>query len=208
MPSICSCRKPEFIYRGGVAHRLCPTFCVAPSRPAFFRSRVPSRNIVCSSRLFGALDGWLASGIICDQTISLDGFYRPVRITPNLSAAAHPLKTTPSPARRWSSTNNVLAPAATICALYKSRWHQLFFKWIESSIRIKQFYRHVGERVEDADLDCRSVYVRRTPPSSRSASTWTPRSTLCYQILSVTLRRKCPYIKLAGDENSGQRLHA
>ena len=37
-------------------------------------------------------------------------------------------------------TNNFSLPAATICALYKSRWQvELFFKWIKQHLRIKQF---------------------------------------------------------------------
>ena len=36
-------------------------------------------------------------------------------------------------------TNNFSLPAATICALYKSRWQvELFFKWIKQHLRIKQ----------------------------------------------------------------------
>ena len=35
-------------------------------------------------------------------------------------------------------TNNFSLPAATICALYKSRWQvELFFKWIKQHLRIK-----------------------------------------------------------------------
>jgi hypothetical protein len=38
-------------------------------------------------------------------------------------------------------TNNFELPAATIAALYKSRWQvELFFKWIKQHLRIKAFY--------------------------------------------------------------------
>jgi IS4 transposase len=38
-------------------------------------------------------------------------------------------------------TNQFGLPAATICALYKSRWQvELFFKWIKQHLRIKQFF--------------------------------------------------------------------
>jgi hypothetical protein len=38
-------------------------------------------------------------------------------------------------------TNQFALPAATICALYESRWQvELFFKWIKQHLRIKQFY--------------------------------------------------------------------
>ena len=37
-------------------------------------------------------------------------------------------------------TNNMALPAATIAALYKSRWQvELFFKWIKQHLRIKRF---------------------------------------------------------------------
>src|ERR1700752_479932 len=37
-------------------------------------------------------------------------------------------------------TNQFGLPAATICALYKSRWQvELFFKWIKQHLRIKRF---------------------------------------------------------------------
>jgi IS4 transposase len=35
-------------------------------------------------------------------------------------------------------TNQFALPAASICALYKSRWQvELFFKWIKQHLRIK-----------------------------------------------------------------------
>lgn len=38
-------------------------------------------------------------------------------------------------------TNNFSLPAATIAALYKSRWEiELFFKWIKQNLRVKTFY--------------------------------------------------------------------
>ena len=61
--------------------------------------------------------------------------------------------------------------------------------------------RHVGERGEDADLDWPSRSTSASP-SSRSASTWTPRSYTLLQILSGTLFEKMPiHQALAGDEN-------
>jgi IS4 transposase len=38
-------------------------------------------------------------------------------------------------------TNQFGLPAATVCALYKSRRQvELFFKWIKQHLRIKQFF--------------------------------------------------------------------
>ena len=68
-------------------------------------------------------------------------------------------------------TNNFSLPAATICALYKSRWQvELFFKWIKQHLRIKQFYGTSENAVKT------QIWLKR--PSN---STWTPRSTLCYR---------------------------
>ncbi len=80
-----------------------------------------------------------STGIICDQTIALNGFYSR-RTTRRICAAF--ASRIPKPARRWSSspTTSTL-PALTICALYKSRWQvELFFKWIKQHLRIKRFY--------------------------------------------------------------------
>jgi len=80
-----------------------------------------------------------ATGVQCDQTVVLDTFY---------SAQGYP-----EPLRRiryYDSerdkrliflTNDFILPAATIAALYKSRWRvELFFKWIKQHLRIKSFY--------------------------------------------------------------------
>ena len=94
-----------------------------------------------------------STGIICDQTISLDGFYTR-QDYPELLRRIR-FKDPESGKTLVFITNNFSLPAATICALYKSRWQvELFFKWIKQHLRIAVL-RHVGERGEDADLDCR-----------------------------------------------------
>ena len=66
---------------------------------------------------------------------------------------------TPSPAALVFITNNSL-PAATICALYKSRWQvELFFKWIKQHLRIKQFYGTSENAVKTQIWIAVSVYV-------------------------------------------------
>ena len=152
----------------------------------------------CSSRLFGA-DG------------SLDRHHlRPDHLPGRLlhpsglprTSAAHPASRTPSPARRWSSiTNNFSLPAATICALYKSRWQvELFFKWIKQHLRIKQFYGTSENAVKTQIWIAVSVYVLVAIVKKRldlDASLYT-----LLQILSVTLFEKMPiHQALAGDEN-------
>ena len=83
MPSICSCRKPEPSTSWIVATRLCPPLCVAPSR-GLLRHACQ----VDAHRVYSAPTD-RSTGIICDQTISLDGFY--TRQLPRTSAA-HPLQ--------------------------------------------------------------------------------------------------------------------
>lgn len=80
-----------------------------------------------------------STGLKCDQTIVLSGFY--------------PSKDYPDKLRRVKYydretnrtltflTNNFNLPAKTITELYKSRWQiELFFKWIKQHLRIKSFY--------------------------------------------------------------------
>ena len=70
------------------------------------------------------------TGVICDQTISLDG---------NDTSQNYPeplrrirFKDLESGKTLVFITNNFSLPTATICALYKSRWQvELFFKWIK-----------------------------------------------------------------------------
>ena len=79
------------------------------------------------------------TGIICDQTISLDGFYTR-QDYPELLRRIR-FKDPESGKTLVFITNNFSLPAATICALYKSLWQvELFFKWIKQHLRIKQFY--------------------------------------------------------------------
>ena len=105
-------------------------------------------------------------------------------------------------------TNNFSLPAATICALYKSRWPvlysrwqvELFFKWIKQHLRIKQFYGTSENAVKTQIWIAVSVYVLVAIVKKRldlDASLYT-----LLQILSVTLFEKMPiHQALAGDEN-------
>ena len=80
-----------------------------------------------------------STGIICDQAISLDG-NDTSRDYPELLRRIR-FKNPESDKTLVFITNNFALPAATICALYKSRWQvELFFKWIKQHLRIKQFH--------------------------------------------------------------------
>jgi hypothetical protein len=80
-----------------------------------------------------------ATGLQCDQTIRLTGFY--------------PSQYYPDKMRRVKFfdkehnqhliflTNNFTIPALTVAEFYKWRWQvELFFKWIKQHLRIKAFY--------------------------------------------------------------------
>ena len=57
-------------------------------------------------------------------------------------------------------TNNMHLPAATIAALYKSRWQiELFFKWIKQHLRIKSFYGTSTNAVKSQIWIAISVYL-------------------------------------------------
>ena len=156
MPSICSCRKPEPSTSWIVAIDFARLY-VLHQAGAFFVTRAKSN--IDAHRVFRRRR--IARPHICDQTISLDG------ITPNFCGAS--ASRTPSPARRWSSSPTTSRPAATICALYKSRWQvELFFKWIKQHLRIKQFYGTSENAVKTrSGLPSRST---SSSPSSRSAT--------------------------------------
>jgi hypothetical protein len=88
-------------------------------------------------------------------------------------------------------TNQFGLPAATICALYKSRWQvELFFKWIKQHLRIKQFFG-TSENDEKPQIwiDV-SVYVLVAIVKKRLALDASLHTLL--QILSVTLFEKMP----------------
>ena len=79
-----------------------------------------------------------AAGVICDQTIALNGFYA----TKDYPEQFRRIRFKDPETRKTLVflTNNTALPAMTIAALYKSRWQvELFFKWIKQHLRIKKF---------------------------------------------------------------------
>src|SRR5450432_4440838 len=102
----------------------------------FFVTRAKS-NMRATRRYSRPVDR--TTGLICDQTIILIGFYsrqgfdRPLRrIKFNDPETGKSLV---------FLTNNFALPAMTIARLYKYRWHvELFFKWIKQHLRIKAFF--------------------------------------------------------------------
>jgi len=78
------------------------------------------------------------AGVICDQAISLNGFYVAKDYPEHLRRVRY--KDPESGKTLVFLSNNTALPPLTIAALYKSRWQvELFFKWIKQHLRIKKF---------------------------------------------------------------------
>jgi len=99
-----------------------------------------------------------STGLRCDQTIMLTGFY--------------PVQNYPDKLRRIKFydaktnklfvflTNNFNLPALTITELYRYRWQvELFFKWIKQHLRIKTFFGTSENAVKTQVWIAVSVYV-------------------------------------------------
>ena len=88
-------------------------------------------------------------------------------------------------------TNQFTLPAATICALYKSRWQvELFFKWIKQHLRIKVFFGTSEIAVKTQICIAISVYLTVAIVKKRldlPGSLYT-----LLQVLSVTQFEKMP----------------
>ena len=117
---------------------------------AFFVTRAKSNTKL--RRIYSApVDR--STGIICDQTIALTGTTSRKDYPEHLRRIR--FKDPETGKTLIFLTNNFALPAATICALYKSRWQvELFFKWITASSD-QEVLRHVRECGEVANLDRR-----------------------------------------------------
>jgi transposase len=130
-----------------------------------------------------------STGVICDQTILLDGFYTKQDFPVQLRRVR--FKDPETDKTLIFLTNQMTFSAATICALYKNRWHvELFFKWIKQHLRIKRFFGTSENAVKTQIWIAVSVYVLVAIIKKRlnlDASLYT-----LLQILSVTLFEKMP----------------
>jgi hypothetical protein len=78
------------------------------------------------------------TGVMCDQTIALNGFYVTKDYPEHLRRIR--FKDLESGKTLVFLTNNTTLPPLMIAALYKNRWQvELFFKWIKQHLRIKRF---------------------------------------------------------------------
>ena len=99
-----------------------------------------------------------STGLKCDQTIVLTGFYSSKDYPEKLRRVRYFDKDTNNDL--IFLTNNFTIPALTVAEFYKWRWKvELFFKWIKQHLRIKSFYGTSENAVKTQIWIAISVYV-------------------------------------------------
>ena len=153
---------------------------------AFFVTRAKSN--LDAHRVYSAPTD-RAAGIIADQTIALDGYATSKDYPVHLRRVR--FRDPEAGKTLVFLTNQFALPAASICALYKSRWQvELFFKWIKQHLRIKQFYGTSDNAVKTQIWIAVSVYVLVAIVKKRLALPTSLYTLL--QVFSVTLFEKMP----------------
>ena len=161
---------------------------------SFFVTRAKS-NLKARRRYSRPVDR--STGLVCDQTVFLTGFY-------SRQGFNRPLRrikfNDPQTGKRLVFlTNNFALDALTIAKLYKSRWQvELFFKWIKQHLRIKAFFGTSENAVKSQIWIAVSVYVLVAIVKKRLALPATLYEIL--QILSLSLFEKTPVNCLFHDD--------
>ena len=134
-----------------------------------------------------------STGVHCDQTIVLDGFYTKKSYPDKLRR----IKFYDSEKNRKFDflTNQFVLPASTIADLYRLRWRvELFFKWIKQHLRIKAFYGTSSNAVKTQIWIAISMYVLVAIIKKRLNLDHSLYTIL--QVLSVTLLEKRPILQV------------
>ena len=133
------------------------------------------------------------TGLICDQTVVLTGFYSAKEYVAPLRRIR--FKDPVTEKTLVFLTNNFILPAITITELYRCRWQvELFFKWIKQHLRIKAFFGTSENAVKTQIWIAISVYVLVAVVKKRlhiEASLYE-----MLQILSLTTFEKIPINQL------------
>jgi transposase len=98
------------------------------------------------------------TGLRCDQTIRLNGFYA----SQDYPAVLRRISFFDAETNKKFIflTNNFALPALTVAQLYKCRWRiEIFFKWIKQYLRIKTFFGTSANAVKTQIWIAISVYV-------------------------------------------------
>jgi hypothetical protein len=157
---------------------------------SFFVTRAKS-NLQVQRRYSHPVDR--STGLICDQTVVLTGFYSRKGFESPLRRIR--FKDPESGKRLVFLTNNFTLAALTITKLYRLRWQiELFFKWIKQHLRIKAFFGTSENAVKTQIWIAVSVYVLVAIVKKRlklSASLYE-----ILQILSLTMFERIPLHQL------------
>ena len=157
---------------------------------SFFVTRAKS-NLKAQRRYSHPVDR--STGLICDQTIVLTGFYSRQDFDTPLRRIK--FKDPESGKRLVFLTNNFALPASTIAELYRCRWQvELFFKWIKQHLRIKVFFGTSENAVKTQIWIAVSVYVLVAIVKKRLKLTASLYEML--QILSLTMFERIPLDQL------------
>jgi Domain of unknown function (DUF4372)/Transposase DDE domain len=156
---------------------------------AFFVIRAKS-NLKCRRIYSHPVDR--TTGLICDQSVLLTGFYQAKHYPEKLRRVKYYDAETDK--TLVFLTNNFALPAMTIAELYRCRWQvELFFKWIKQNLRIKTFYGTSENAVKAQIWIAVSVYVLVAIMKKRlkiEASLYT-----ILQVLSVTIFERMPLLQ-------------
>jgi transposase len=142
-----------------------------------------------------------STGLKCDHTIMLSGFYSLKDYPEKLRRVRYFDKDTNDDLTFL--TNNFTMPALTVAEFYKWRWKvELFFKWIKQHLRIKSFYGTSENAVKAQIWIAISVYVLIAIIKKRlnlEISLYT-----FLQILSVNPFEKVPILQLVTDTHANK----
>jgi hypothetical protein len=157
---------------------------------SFFVTRAKS-NLKAQRRYSHPVDR--STGLICDQTIALTGFYSRQDFDTPLRRIKF---NDPETGKRLVFlSNNFALPAITITELYRCRWQvELFFKWIKQHLRIKVFFGTSENAVKTQIWIAVSVYVLVAIVKKRLALSASLYEML--QILSLTMFERTPLDQL------------
>lgn len=130
-----------------------------------------------------------STGLKCDQTVILTGYYAKKDYTEKLRRIKY--YDTETKKTFVFLTNNFNLEAILIAKLYKERWKiELFFKWIKQHLRIKAFYGTTQNAVYTQIWIAVSIYVLVAIVKKKLKLELSLYSIL--QILSLTLFEKMP----------------
>ena len=136
------------------------------------------------------------TGLICDQTIVLDGKYTGSTYPEKLRRIKFRDPNTNKPL--VFLTNHFALPALSIAELYRCRWQvELFFKWIKQHLRIKAFYGTSENAVRTQIWIAVSVYVLVAIIKKRLNIPYSLYTML--QLLSLTAFERMPLDQVLSD---------